>query len=113
MDQSREILIITSHTTMPSLVVVTIQSAILKAAGNITAQTLSRWGTEAPAQMDWARVVEFAVFGLVSVPLVSFGKMFWRKLFQLRMALLGQTPTFNLLRERPTNNIGSTGAMFL
>jgi hypothetical protein len=52
-------------------VVVTIQSAILKTAANITAQTLSQWGTEAPAEMDWARVVEFAVFGLVSAPLVS------------------------------------------
>ncbi|PLB49921.1 hypothetical protein P170DRAFT_354961 [Aspergillus steynii IBT 23096] len=57
---------------MPSLMVVTIQSAILKAAANITAQTLSQWGAEEPTELDWARVAEFAVFGLVSAPLVCF-----------------------------------------
>lgn len=57
--------------TMPSLVIIIIQSAVLKAAANLTAQALSRWGAEAAPGIDWARAFEFAIFGLVSAPLVS------------------------------------------
>lgn len=56
---------------MPSLTTVTIQSAILKAAANLTAQALSHRGAEAAPGIDWARIFEFAIFGLVSAPLVS------------------------------------------
>ena len=57
---------------MPSLVVVTIQSALLKVAANIIAQTLSQWEAETTLGIDWARVIEFALFGLISAPLISF-----------------------------------------
>ncbi|KAJ5414762.1 hypothetical protein N7509_001389 [Penicillium cosmopolitanum] len=80
---------------MPSLVVVTIQSAILKAGANITAQTLSQWGTEAPAEMDWARVVEFAVFGLVSAPLVSLWQSVLEETFPTQNGVVGPTPEPN------------------
>lgn len=56
---------------MPSLITVTIQSAILKSAANIAAQALSQQGTETAPKIDWARIFGFAIFGLVSAPLVS------------------------------------------
>ncbi|KIW28709.1 uncharacterized protein PV07_08347 [Cladophialophora immunda] len=61
---------------MPSIVSVTIQSAILKAAANLTAQTLTSWDTQSPAPVNWTRVVEFAVFGIVSAPLASLWQQF-------------------------------------
>jgi hypothetical protein len=47
---------------MPSLVTVTIQSALLKAAANITAQTLAARKSQTNTPFDWARVLEFAFF---------------------------------------------------
>ena len=63
---------------MPSITSVAVQSAILKAAANLTAQTLTRWNTTSPSPFDWARVAEFAAFGIVSAPLASA----WQRLLE-------------------------------
>ncbi|EXJ67207.1 uncharacterized protein A1O5_09854 [Cladophialophora psammophila CBS 110553] len=63
---------------MPSIVSVAIQSAILKAAANLTAQTLTIWNAQSHIPLNWARVVEFAVFGIISAPLASV----WQRLLE-------------------------------
>ncbi|OCT47540.1 putative peroxisomal membrane protein 2, pxmp2 [Cladophialophora carrionii] len=67
---------------MPSITTVAVQSAILKAAANLTAQTLTRWNTQSsspsPSPYDWTRVAEFAAFGIVSAPLASA----WQRLLE-------------------------------
>jgi len=63
---------------MPSITSVAIQSAILKAAANLTAQTLTQWNSQAPTTYNWTRVAEFAAFGVVSAPLVSA----WQRLLE-------------------------------
>jgi hypothetical protein len=65
---------------MPSITTVAVQSAILKAAANLTAQTLTRWNTQSSSPFDWARVAEFAAFGIVSAPLASA----WQRLLEDR-----------------------------
>ncbi|KAJ5578944.1 hypothetical protein N7450_007811 [Penicillium hetheringtonii] len=77
---------------MPSLVVVTIQSALLKAAANITAQTLSQWGAETHLEMDWTRVIEFAVFGLISAPLVSYWQQALEETFPTQNGPIDSNP---------------------
>ncbi|KIW88879.1 uncharacterized protein Z519_10363 [Cladophialophora bantiana CBS 173.52] len=61
---------------MPSIASVAIQSAILKAAANLTAQTLTIWNAQSHIPLDWARVVEFAAFGTISAPLASLWQRF-------------------------------------
>ncbi|KAH0835127.1 hypothetical protein AYO21_09695 [Fonsecaea monophora] len=61
---------------MPSILSVTIQSAILKAAANFTAQTLTLWNVQSLDSVNWTRVVEFAIFGIVSAPLASVWQQF-------------------------------------
>ncbi|CRL25848.1 Mpv17/PMP22 [Penicillium camemberti] len=56
---------------MPSLVTIIVQSATLKAFANITAQILQQLKSPTPIPLDWNRVLEFAVFGIVSAPLIS------------------------------------------
>jgi protein Mpv17 len=63
---------------MPSITSVTIQSAILKVAANLTAQTLTQWNTPSTLEYDWTRVAEFAAFGIVSAPIVSV----WQRLLE-------------------------------
>ncbi|ETI29392.1 hypothetical protein G647_01845 [Cladophialophora carrionii CBS 160.54] len=65
---------------MPSITTVAVQSAILKAAANLTAQTLTRWDPQSssPSPYDWTRVAEFAAFGVVSAPLASA----WQRLLE-------------------------------
>ncbi|EXJ59762.1 hypothetical protein A1O7_03909 [Cladophialophora yegresii CBS 114405] len=67
---------------MPSITTVAVQSAILKAAANLTAQTLTQWNTQpsSASPYDWARVAEFAAFGIVSAPLASA----WQRLLEDR-----------------------------
>ncbi|KIW69548.1 hypothetical protein PV04_05420 [Phialophora macrospora] len=65
---------------MPSVTTVAVQSAILKAAANLTAQALTRWNTRSSSTFDWARVAEFAAFGVVSAPLASA----WQRLLEDR-----------------------------
>ncbi|CAG8056280.1 unnamed protein product [Penicillium salamii] len=66
---------------MPSLLAVIIQSAFLKAAANTTAQVLSQRGIEASVPIDWNRVLEFAVFGVISAPLISLWQQFLDEIF--------------------------------
>lgn len=66
---------------MPSLLTVIIQSALLKAAANTTAQVLSTRGLNAPVLIDWNRVLEFAVFGVISAPLISLWQQFLDETF--------------------------------
>jgi hypothetical protein len=61
---------------MPSLTTVTIQSALLKSAANLTVQAVARWNSSALTPFDWARVAEFASFGIVSAPLASYWQIF-------------------------------------
>lgn len=61
---------------MPSLITVVVQSALLKAIANTTAQILSQRGSSAPVLIDWNRVLEFAVFGIISAPLISLWQQF-------------------------------------
>ena len=63
---------------MPSITAVTIQSAILKVAANLTAQTLAKWNNDSDFEYDWIRVAEFAVFGIISAPIVSI----WQRLLE-------------------------------
>ena len=63
---------------MPSITSVAIQSAILKAAANLTAQTLTHWNTQSSTTYDWTRVAEFAAFGIVSAPLATA----WQRLLE-------------------------------
>lgn len=93
---------------MPSLVVVTIQSALLKAAANITAQTLSQWGAETHLEMDWTRVIEFAVFGLISAPLVSYWQQALEETFPTQNGPIdsnphAQTPTQKTTQQYRVN----------
>ncbi|KAJ5362102.1 hypothetical protein N7541_002946 [Penicillium brevicompactum] len=61
---------------MPSLFTIVIQSAILKAVANTTAQVLSQRGSTKPILVDWNRVLEFAVFGVITAPLISLWQQF-------------------------------------
>ena len=63
---------------MPSIVSIAVQSALLKAAANITAQTITRPDTSPCTPLDWTRIAEFAVFGIVSAPLASL----WQQLLE-------------------------------
>ncbi|OAP58803.1 hypothetical protein AYL99_06100 [Fonsecaea erecta] len=72
---------------MPSIVSVTIQSAILKATANLTAQTLTLRNIQSPAPIDWTRVIEFAVFGIVSAPLASVWQQFLEESFPSQQKL--------------------------
>jgi hypothetical protein len=50
---------------MPSYTQVLVQSAALKAAANLTAQVATGWKGQPPQPVDWQRVAEFAIFGLI------------------------------------------------
>jgi protein Mpv17 len=63
---------------MPSVLSVAVQSAVLKAAANLTAQTVTQWNTRSHATYDWHRVADFAVFGILSAPLASV----WQRLLE-------------------------------
>ncbi|OQE21033.1 hypothetical protein PENSTE_c012G08513 [Penicillium steckii] len=87
---------------MPSLVVVTIQSALLKVAANITAQTLSQWGAETTLGIDWARVLEFALFGLISAPLISFWQQVLEETFPTQNGPIEPNPHAQPPTQKPS-----------
>ncbi|SPO07387.1 related to glomerulosclerosis protein Mpv17 [Cephalotrichum gorgonifer] len=51
---------------MTTILKTVIQSACLKTAANLTAQLAARWQTSSPySSIDWQRVFEFTIFGLI------------------------------------------------
>ncbi|EXJ87772.1 hypothetical protein A1O1_04699 [Capronia coronata CBS 617.96] len=102
---------------MPSLTTVTIQSALLKSAANLTAQVAARWNSPAAAgtPVDWTRVAEFAVFGLVQAPIVSMWQVFLEDNFPSQRAsgqrqgrVTTTQPGEAAQSEQPTKDIKKT-----
>ncbi|KAF4765815.1 hypothetical protein HAV15_003147 [Penicillium sp. str.  len=75
---------------MPSLVTIIAQSATLKAFANITAQILQQLKSPTPISLDWNRVLEFAVFGIVSAPLISLWQRSLDETFPTQVAVQSQ-----------------------
>lgn len=61
---------------MPSFAKTIIQSALLKSAANLTAQVAAQWQSQNPHPIDWQRVAEFAVFGLIQAQLSCWWQQF-------------------------------------
>ncbi|KAK9326694.1 hypothetical protein V1520DRAFT_350751 [Lipomyces starkeyi] len=76
----------------PSLISATIQSALLKATSNFSAQILSQWNADDSSDktIDMQRVALFAAFGIVSSPMISW----WQQILE------GAFPTY----EREKNS---------
>lgn len=69
---------------MPSFARTIIQSAILKSAANLTAQLGAQYQSQDPQPLDWQRVAEFAVFGLVQAQLNCWWQQFLEDSFPTR-----------------------------
>ena len=50
---------------MPSITAVAVQSMVLKMSANLVAQSVAVYKSPVPIEMDWQRVLEFAVFGFI------------------------------------------------
>lgn len=86
---------------MPTLVTVTIQSALLKAAANITAQSLAAWKSQTNTPFDWARVLEFAFFGVISAPLISLWQQKLEEKFPTQHKVNHQTSHPRVSKQPP------------
>ncbi|KAL2108272.1 hypothetical protein VUR80DRAFT_4006 [Thermomyces stellatus] len=71
---------------MPSILKTVIQSAVLKSAANLTVQLASRWQASSGnlEPIDWRRVIEFAVFGLIQAQLNCWWQQFLEDAFPSR-----------------------------
>ncbi|KAK9235046.1 hypothetical protein V1525DRAFT_19685 [Lipomyces kononenkoae] len=66
----------------PSIISATIQSAVLKAASSFCAQLLSQCKRDSGTMtIDIQRIVLFAIFGIVSAPLISWWQQVLEELF--------------------------------
>ncbi|OBR08128.1 Mpv17/PMP22 family protein [Colletotrichum higginsianum IMI 349063] len=71
-----------------------VKSAMLKSLASIAAQVAARWHDPIPPPLDWQRVVEFAVFGLVQAQINTHWQRLLEDLFPTRR------PQLNELDER-------------
>lgn len=69
---------------MPSVIAAAIQSAVLKAAANLTAQVAASYKTRGPKPLDWQSVVEFAIFGLIQAQINLLWQQFLEDSFPTR-----------------------------
>lgn len=83
---------------MPAITPVAIQSVLLKAAANFTAQTFTHWNAQSPGDYDWTRVAEFAAFGILSAPLA----LAWQRLLE------DYFPSQRIASLRPATTVSST-----
>ncbi|CAG7924866.1 unnamed protein product [Penicillium olsonii] len=90
---------------MPSLLAITIQSALLKAVANITAQIVGQRSLAVAVPIDWNRVVEFAVFGVISAPLISFWQQFLEETFPTQSSTEPSSQKTGTVRLNWTNII--------
>ncbi|KAH7354230.1 hypothetical protein B0T11DRAFT_357557 [Plectosphaerella cucumerina] len=68
-----------------------VQSAALKSLANIVAQLAARWHDPVPQPLDWQRLVEFAIFGLIQAQLNTHWQRFLEDLFPTRSPQLNKT----------------------
>lgn len=71
---------------MPSFAKTIIQSAVLKAAANLTAQIGTQYQAQDPQPLDWQRVAEFAIFGLIQAQLNCWWQQFLEDSFPTRVS---------------------------
>lgn len=60
------------------------QSALLKSSANIVAQLAAGWHDSSPRPLDWQRVLEFAIFGLIQAQLNCWWQQFLEDAFPTR-----------------------------
>ena len=69
---------------MPSTFTAAGQSAILKAAANLTAQLAARYKYDNSQPLDWQSIVEFAIFGLIQAQINLLWQQFLEDSFPTR-----------------------------
>ncbi|KAJ9157343.1 hypothetical protein NKR23_g411 [Pleurostoma richardsiae] len=62
----------------------TIQSAALKAAANLTTQLAAQYRVDSPQPLNWQRVLEFCIFGVLQAPVGCYWQEFLEETFPTR-----------------------------
>lgn len=102
---------------MPSFIATAVQSALLKSSANLLVQIITQWREkESQLAVDWQRVIEFAIFGLIQAQLNWWWQQFLEDILPTRTAASnskeGQKtaagehdshPTTAKSRQRPIN----------